>query len=51
MMKFSIITWKTPRLSELTPIVFNKEITHLGLETFNRELISEKIIFISRYFY
>ena len=24
--------WRSPRLSELTPIVFDMELTHLGLE-------------------
>ena len=29
--KFIINIWRPPSLSELTPMVFNSELTHLGL--------------------
>ena len=31
----SIILWRPPRLSELTPIIFYMKLTHLGWNTFN----------------
>ena len=37
--------WRSPSLSELTPMVFNMGLTHLGLEAFiyNRFLLSSVI--------
>ena len=34
--------WMSPSLSELTPIVFNMKLTHLGLEAF---ILSNFIIY------
>ena len=41
-----IINWRPPRLSELTPIIFNIELAHLGSEASNYIIIIFKKDFL-----
>ena len=44
-MKFrhvKLVKWRPPSLSELTPIISNMRLTHLGLEASNYVIISNK---------
>ena len=45
------ITWSPPSQSELTPIVFNTGLTHLGSEAFisSLELVDELFVHINKF--
>ena len=42
------INWRPPSLSELTPMIFDMRITHLGLEASNLNVV---FMFVFIYFY